>query len=125
MKIPEISELSLRLDEAYYHLTIATRAVQIQASEHAAAQQDLTEARQAVISKHADDPKALGSNEAARNAKLDELTVIERQDLHEKAEALRQARDQQELARLGVESLRAQLRCHEVAVGIATHGGVR
>jgi len=111
-----VEQVSKAIGVAYAAPKASTAKVQEATTEHASAQQELTEARQAIIRKHADDPKALGSNEAARNARIEELVVIERQQAHDAAEALRDARDQQELDRLDVEHWRAQLRAFESGV---------
>lgn len=120
-----INELSTKLEEAYISLKIATRAVHIRTEEHAKAQRALTEARQAIIAKHADDPKALGNNETARNARVEEMTAEERAAVREAEDALRRERDHLEIVRIEVEGLRAQLRCHEVAASLTVNGGVR
>lgn len=120
-----IEQLSTRLEDAYDRLKGATIAVQEKNAEVIRAQQALSETRQAIIAKHADDPKALGPNEAARNARIDEMTEADRQVVRIAEDALRLDRDRLEIVRIEVESLRAQLRCLEVAAGLAVNGGVR
>ncbi len=65
----------------------------------------------------AEDPKAMGANEAARNAFLDEKTATQRLHLQEARFDSEYANHRLALYRLEVEEARAMLRCLEVVVG--------
>lgn len=111
-----IKEISSALEAAYTHLRTVTGDVHSLTDAQASMQRELIAARQRVILEHAEDPKALGSNEAARNAAIDALTAAERQNVQDVDDSLRAASNRQVLAKHEVELWRAQLRCAEVEV---------
>lgn len=113
---PQVSDA---LASAYARLMAYTLAHFKALDAQAEADRALEEAKQRVILAHADDPKALGSNEAARKARIDELTATELAAVRTAEYTLRKARADQEMARIEVEHYRAQLRCLEVEVGAA------
>lgn len=82
----------------------------------------LTDRKASIITDHADDPKALGSNEAARAATLDAMCYPEREALRGAQDTLVDHRHALELARHEVELWRAQLRCLEAGAGTAHLG---
>ena len=87
------------------------------ASEDAlAAQEALKKAEAAVINSH--DPKELGGNEAARSAKIRELTARERSDLEESERTKRAAALQYEIDCMTVDCLKWQIRAEMAAKGM-------
>lgn len=119
-----INQISKELDAAYAVLMAATERVFNLTNDHSQMHRELVEARQKVILDHAEDPKALGSNETARNAAIDALTVKQRQNVQDVDDSLREARHKQEIARMEVELWRSHLRCAEVEVAAHEHGGM-
>lgn len=113
---PPATILAADLASAYTALHLATAEAFTAAETQYLAAANLATNRTAILLNHADDPKALGANEAARSAKIDELSTDERAELFQADQALRRARHGAELARMKVEGLRAQLRCLEVLV---------
>ncbi|WP_395146121.1 hypothetical protein [Armatimonas sp.] len=109
--------LSPMLELAYGKLIEAT--VEVQGLETAAAwcKAELAKGRNGLLVKYADDPKALGANEAAREARLSEYLSLKIADCMESEGALALAKQSRDLAQLEVEHLRSQLRCLECAVG--------
>ena len=81
-----------------------------------AAQEALKKAEAAVINSH--DPKALGGNEAARSAKIRELTARERSDLEESERIKRAAALQYEIDCMTVDCLKWQIRAEMAAKGM-------
>ncbi len=112
-----ISDISASLEAAYYHLRQVNEWVHEWTGTVATAERALADRRASIIEDYAADPKALGSNEAARNAVIDSLCIPEREALRKAQDTLRGHRHAQEQARLEVDLWRAQLRCAEVNVG--------
>lgn len=83
----------------------------------------LTAEKQKILLDFAADPKALGANEAARTAKIADMTAGLAVTLAAVEKEERQARHELDLARLRVDHLRAQLRVAEVAAGLSRHEG--
>lgn len=110
-----INQISQNLENTYAELIAATRETQRLTAEQSKAQVALTEARQAILLQYAENPKDLGSNEAARNARIDELTATQKTYAREMETDLTVSRDRQAIAGLEVEHWRAQLHCAEVA----------
>ena len=111
--------LAQRLEEAYAAVESASIR-SFRTSENVLRDKlALIEAKQAILVANADDAKKLGSNEAARAATLDTMTVGERDALAGSEEEERAARHTLEIARLHLEAARAQLRLQEIAAGIA------
>lgn len=110
-------QVSEALANAYARLMAYTLAHFKAIDAQTIADRALDEAKQRVLLAHADDPKALGSNEAARKAKIDELTAAELAAVRAAEDGIRKARADQEMARIEVDHYRAQLRCLEVEVG--------
>lgn len=111
--IAAAGELSPRLEIAYTELAAAIQQEYVAQTEYDVAVLDLKNARQAIVFQHSGDPKVMGANEAARNAYLDECTKTHSDTACNKEGTLRYARHMTELARLKVESARAQLRLAE------------
>lgn len=78
------------------------------------AKRDLKLARQRIIAENAADPKALGSNEAAREATIAEMTATLAAQVEGAEDAERKARNALELAADEVAACRALLRCLEL-----------
>lgn len=112
-----INELSEILTIAYDNLMQATGGLYEVNERLNEAQSDLALERARIILENSDDPKALGANEVARNARLDDLTAEKLQRVKDCEHQARLSRHRVEMARLRVEGLRAQLRCLEVASG--------
>lgn len=111
-----IEQLSAELASAYATLTtLVGQAGQIDLQLFEATN-DLTDARAKILRES--DPKAMGSNEAQREAYLRAATVIQRQTVGDLEQARLELRPLVEVARLNVEHLRAQLRLIECASGI-------
>lgn len=118
MTTTQVDELRERVTEAYAELAFAVRDAFAAETLLIDAQTDNSRARAAIILAHAADPKQLGSNEAAREAKLADLTSESGSLVRLRETESRDYRHRLELARLRVESVRAQLRLAELAVGI-------
>ena len=110
-----IQQISASLEAAYYHLRQMTEFVFEWNGKVQEAQRELAASKHAIILAHAEDPKKLGANEAARNAAIDDLTRDQRENVLRCEAVLSGHRHNVELARLEVEHWRAQLRCAEVA----------
>ena len=117
-----IAEISASLEAAYYQLRQVSEWVHEWTGTVANAERALADRKAFIISEHADDPKALGSNEAARAATIDAMCVPEREALRKALDTLRGHRHAQEQARLEVDLWRAQVRCAVVAT--AARGGL-
>lgn len=116
----DLSSLRTDLTLAYAELIAHTHQVQKAQSIVQTDRGILNQVRAKIILKHADDPKALGANEAAREAKLAELTAGKVSILQDAEALLRDSQNDERLAALKVESLRAQLRCIEASVALLT-----
>lgn len=75
-----------------------------------ATKEALKNAESAVLLKYADNPKDLGGNEPARNAKIRELTALERADADKADHEKRECQLAYDLARMSVECLQWQVR---------------
>lgn len=82
----------------------------------------LKNAENAVILQYADNPKALGGNEPARNAAIREKTLAEFHDLEEIEENKRKAQLTFDLAAMSLDCLKWQIRNEQVAVGFEENG---
>ncbi|WP_309708293.1 hypothetical protein [Armatimonas sp.] len=93
-----------------------------QASEAAGeARRNLASAREEILREHTD-PKALGANEAAREARIAELTITEREFVTNAEREERVARFTLDCWRMEVEESRALLRLLEVQAGTVKPG---
>lgn len=120
-----ITEISTALETAYKTLMQMTEFVSEWSGKVNEAQRELATAKQAIILAHAEDPKKLGANEAARNAAIDDLTRDQRGHLLGCEAALATHRHNLDLARMEVEHWRAQLRCAEAFVATGELEGAR
>lgn len=111
-----IAEISASLEASYAHLRQCMEFVSEWTGTVNESHRELAVAKQTIILANAADPKALGANEAARNATLEDLTRDQREILLTNEKILASHRHQLELARLEVEHWRAQLRCVEAFV---------
>lgn len=85
------------------------------ASEHLLEKQiALATAKSRILLNHAEDPKALGANEAARSARIDELTQEEREAFASAEMVRRQLALEVEIARLTWDLARNLVRAAEV-----------
>jgi hypothetical protein len=82
----------------------------------------LKSAENAVLLKYAADPKALGGNEPARNARIRELTMAEFDALEGIEEDKREAQLDQELAALSLDCLKWQIRNEQAAADCEAQG---
>lgn len=112
-----IETLGVRLADNYTTLRAAMQGAFEAVEEANSARLDLKEAQARILRDYADNPKELGGNEAARQARIDELTGDHRYNLAHAEDAERQARHQLDLARLDLEASRAQLRIAELLAG--------
>lgn len=110
-----LEDLSKTLESAYTLLIEATQTAHEATEAVFAAKSDLARERAAILLANAADPKALGSNEAAREATLADLTAPFVASLRTAEAADRKAGNDQALAKLAVEACRAQLRVLEAA----------
>lgn len=112
--------LGHRLADNYTTLRAAIQAAFEAAEETARAKADLKYAQQRIINQHAENPKELGGNEAARNARIDELTTQHREELARAEADERNARHALDLARLDLSATQAQVQILELAAkGVA------
>lgn len=112
------SSLSGRLEEAYGALWLSVDNSHAWINEASRAKIELATAKQAVIAAHAEDPKKLGGNEAAREAAINAMCSAQVIALQTAEESERLAKNAVELATIRVNGLRAQLRILEVAAGM-------
>lgn len=92
-------------------------------SEHVSFERaNLLKREQAILVEYAEDPKALGSNEAARAATLATMTKLERENVSDAEAKDRLARHNVTVASQLVEAARAQLRVAELAAGMVPAG---
>lgn len=115
--------LSTCLSFAYDKLTTLTQEVQAAELQLSKARVALVTERAEILLTHADDPKALGANEAAREAKLASLTATARDVVAECDAVATAAKNNLQLQGIVVEGLRAQLRCLEVAAAVGGRDG--
>lgn len=116
-------KLSTSLRNAYenlFALTMESQQAELQLSKARAA---LATERAEILLTHADDPKALGANEAAREAKLASLTASARDIVAECDAVATSAKNSLHLQSIVVEGLRTQLRCLEVAAAVGGRDG--
>jgi nicotinamide mononucleotide adenylyltransferase len=116
----EIESLRSRFEEVYYYLRQRTIDVFKANNALIEAEKALEEATDAILVKYADDPKALGSSEVYRKAKIAEMTVNEREEARQAERAVQLAKHNVEIARLDVEAARANLRCVEAIISLNT-----
>jgi hypothetical protein len=109
-----VADVSERLGAAYHDLETALTACHLREVAVNTLRLSLTDERRAILRDYAADPKALGANEAAREARLAELTAPLSEALREAEEQLAEGRHTLEVARLHVERERAALRLLEV-----------
>lgn len=113
-----IAELQSQITAAYTRLDSA----QVEAFNKLTARQSadalVAETRQGILLQHADDPKQLGGNEAARNARIEELMHSELAAQSAAVREQQQADHELRRAQTTVECTRAILRTVEVAAGI-------
>lgn len=74
-------DLTLQAELAKNALVDALNDVEEALGKELSARRALESARNTVVVANADDPKALGANEATRNAKIAELTSVENNDV--------------------------------------------
>lgn len=117
MTINDITNLRTQISDAYRSLSLATSTAQDADAKVADAKVALARRKQEVINQNSSDMKALGSNEAVREASIALLCTAEAEVLVRAETAQRQARDVQEIARLEVDRCRTELRTYEVEVG--------
>lgn len=116
-------ELSSCFGFAYDKLAALTQEVQAAESQLSKARVALATERAEILLAHADDPKALGANEAAREAELASLTATARDVVAECDAVATSAKNNLQLQGIVVEGLRAQLRCLEVAAAVGGRDG--
>lgn len=122
--VPTAISLGEMLRRNYAGLEDASLAA-FHASESAGdARRNLAHAREEILREHSD-PKALGANEAAREARIAELTMTERAFVTGAEREEREARFAMEMWRLQVEESRALLRLLEVQAGTVKTGDSR
>lgn len=116
-------ELRTYLSDSYVKLFTRTQEVQAAELQLSKARAALATERAEILLAHADDPKALGANEAAREAKLASLTASARDIVAECDAVATSAKNSLHLQSIVVEGLRAQLRCLEVAAAVGGRDG--
>lgn len=120
--IAPIAELAVLVTDAYKNLKAKTEAAFDKTKNRQSADALVREMQQGILLQHADDPKALGANEAARNAKIAELTQAELADQSLAAKLEQQALHELKIASIDVEFVRTTLRVAELAAGIERQG---
>ncbi len=111
--IASIKALAADLAVAYSSLRASVCAMQIAEARVLEARVELATAKNTVLINHADDIKALGTNEAVREANISKLVENERTAFSDAEGDYTSCRNAHQLAQLEVEALRAQLRCLE------------
>lgn len=119
LNAPEIRDLSDRLTSAHSVLVDATRAAFIASENALVARLTVKDAEQRVINDHADDPKKLGANEAARAARIAELISDERAALFSDERQERHAKVAVEVARLKVQAIQDELKALNLIASLA------
>ncbi|WP_394794909.1 hypothetical protein [Armatimonas sp.] len=109
--------LSKFLETAYDKLSALTSSLQ-DAEHHAAiARTNLAARRAEILVQFCGDPKALGVNEATREATIATMLTEERDEMALQERCLAGARNELALHQIEVDHLRAQLRILEVSAG--------
>jgi c-di-GMP-binding flagellar brake protein YcgR len=108
-----LSELRGSISAGYVTLLKTTRELQVQEAVVLEARLALSEARSKVLVDHADDIKALGTNEAVREANISKLVEKEKEALRFAEIDYTGCRNAHQIATIDVEALRALLRCLE------------
>lgn len=111
--IADIKVLASELAIAYGSLRGAVCAMQVAEAKTTEARAALATARAGVLINHSDDIKALGTNEAVREANISKLIEAEKAAMADAEFAYTSCRNTHQLATIDVEALRAQLRCLE------------
>lgn len=114
-----MNELSIKLEQAAKTLKAATREVYLAQEANLAARANLDDAQKAILNANAEDPKKLGANEAARQAKLDELTSTEVENARVAAASLRQRQHELDMAKLDMDLLRHLKHLQAIAAGVS------
>lgn len=112
--LPTVIELTARAEEVYGALRTATCEECNCAQRLDYFRRILEDQRQEILLEHADDPKRLGANEAAREASLRSMTLEARQQAESAERALTEAKNAVRVTTLDVELARFQLRLLEV-----------
>lgn len=115
MKIEDLREEFVK---AYLYLEICTDKASTHAMAVSEGRRLVAEKRQSILLEYAEDPKALGGNEAARTAAIDNMLGDAKAELTRLETEEQSLRATLEIARIRVEGLRAQLRCLEVMAAI-------
>lgn len=107
--------LNVSAEWAVNDLKDALTAQNVALSDVHEAKIELARRRASILQAHADNPKELGGNEAAREASLDFLTITERNTLTDAEVRLRAAQTRTECARLDWDRVRLQVRLLDIA----------
>ena len=110
--------LAQLMQTAYDKLTALTEDVQDAEYQASIARAALATRRAEILVEFGADPKALGANEATREATLSSMLTIEREDLAGQEGFLVGCRNRLTLHQIEIEHLRAQLRIIEVVAVI-------
>ena len=86
------------------------------------AKENLKKAEAAVLIQYAENPKELGGNDAARNARIRDLTTAEREALDRAEKSKRLANFKYEMDSLAVECLKWQIRNDQAIAALGSEG---
>lgn len=114
LTISEVRNLSDRLTSAHTVLVDATKEALAASEAVLIAKLTLKDAEQRILNDNAADPKALGSNEATRAARIAELTTGEREDLFNAEREDRRLKGARDVAQLRVQAIQDELRAFEL-----------
>ena len=95
---------------AFGKMADAKKALFVSGERELATKEALKKAEAAVLLKYADNPKDLGGNEPARNARIRELTAAERADADKAEKEKRECQLDFDLANLALDCLKWQIR---------------
>lgn len=110
------------IKDAYAVLIAAKERLYRVAEGELNARATLKSAENAVLLEYASDPKALGGNEPARNARIRELTIAEFNDLEEIEAEKRKVQLACDLAALSLDCLKWQIRNEQAAADCEAQG---
>ena len=119
----QLMAISATISDQYTEVLTQTDLLQTATYWHNLSKNTLEIARRAVLVEYADNVKALGANEAVREARLDDLTAPQRAHVDEFAVGVASATHALRIATLGLEDTRCQLRIIECAVAAKQFDG--
>lgn len=114
-----MDKLASKFEQATQTLKNATLEVHLAQEANLAAKASLDDAQKAILTANAEDPKKLGANEAARQAKLDELTSAEVDAVRTASADLRQKQYELDIAKLDMDLLRQLKHLEAISAGVS------